>query len=92
MHAILEVGRNKGLAHMHMHMYECEGPLSYKGMLCAGILVEFENELALGPRVLREWFCQVFQELFNPGNALFIASPIDWRRFFPNPEQIHHFD
>ncbi|XP_010252668.1 PREDICTED: E3 ubiquitin-protein ligase UPL5-like isoform X2 [Nelumbo nucifera] len=53
--------------------------------LHGGLFMEFKNEEATGPGVLREWFCLVCQELFNPKNALFLACPNDRRRFFPNP-------
>ncbi|MCL7045703.1 hypothetical protein MKW94_020938 [Papaver nudicaule] len=50
-----------------------------------GLFMEFKNEEATGPGVLREWFCLVCQAIFNPQNALFLACPDDNRRFFPNP-------
>ncbi|XP_076916646.1 E3 ubiquitin-protein ligase UPL5-like [Bidens hawaiensis] len=53
--------------------------------LRGGLFMEFNNEEATGPGVLREWFFLVCQEIFNPQNALFIACPNDRRRFFPNP-------
>nr|XP_027085814.1 E3 ubiquitin-protein ligase UPL5-like isoform X1 [Coffea arabica] len=53
--------------------------------LRAGLFMEFKNEEATGPGVLREWFFLVCQEIFNPQNALFKACPKDRRRFFPNP-------
>ncbi|KAG5561190.1 hypothetical protein RHGRI_004270 [Rhododendron griersonianum] len=53
--------------------------------LRAGLFMEFKNEEATGPGVLREWFCLVCQAIFNPQNALFLACPNDRRRFFPNP-------
>lgn len=53
--------------------------------LHGGIFMEFKNEEATGPGVLREWFCLVCQEIFNPQNALFAACPNDRRRFYPNP-------
>ncbi|KAL3519372.1 hypothetical protein ACH5RR_017521 [Cinchona calisaya] len=53
--------------------------------LRAGLFMEFKNEEATGPGVLREWFFLVCQEIFNPQNALFMACPKDRRRFFPNP-------
>lgn len=53
--------------------------------LHAGLFMEFKNEEATGPGVLREWFCLVCQAIFDPQNALFVACPLDLRRFFPNP-------
>lgn len=53
--------------------------------LHAGLFMEFKNEEATGPGVLREWFFLVCQAIFNPQNALFVACPNDRRRFFPNP-------
>ncbi|KAH7858219.1 hypothetical protein Vadar_021452 [Vaccinium darrowii] len=53
--------------------------------LRSGLFMEFKNEEATGPGVLREWFCLVCQAIFNPQNALFLACPNDRRRFFPNP-------
>ncbi|KAL2473438.1 E3 ubiquitin-protein ligase [Forsythia ovata] len=53
--------------------------------LRAGLFMEFKNEEATGPGVLREWFFLVCQAIFNPQNALFLACPNDRRRFFPNP-------
>ncbi|XP_057765028.1 E3 ubiquitin-protein ligase UPL5 [Salvia miltiorrhiza] len=53
--------------------------------LRAGLFMEFKNEEATGPGVLREWFFLVCQAIFNPQNALFVACSNDRRRFFPNP-------
>ncbi|KAL7213709.1 hypothetical protein ACSBR2_016272 [Camellia fascicularis] len=53
--------------------------------LHAGLFMEFKNEEATGPGVLREWFFMVCQAIFNPQNALYVACPNDHRRFFPNP-------
>lgn len=53
--------------------------------LRAGLFMEFKNEEATGPGVLREWFFLVCRAIFNPENALFVACPNDRRRFFPNP-------
>ncbi|KAI3882266.1 hypothetical protein MKW92_003202 [Papaver armeniacum] len=50
-----------------------------------GLFMEFKNEEATGPGVLREWFCLVCQAIFNPQNALFLPCEDDNRRFFPNP-------
>lgn len=54
-------------------------------ILQGGISVEFLTEEATGPGVLREWFCLISREIFNPQNALFLSCPNDRRRFFPNP-------
>ncbi|KAJ9562883.1 hypothetical protein OSB04_008043 [Centaurea solstitialis] len=54
-------------------------------MLRGGLFMEFKNEEATGPGVLREWFFLVCRDIFNPQNALFVACPNDRRRFFPNP-------
>ncbi|TQD86710.1 hypothetical protein C1H46_027733 [Malus baccata] len=54
--------------------------------LHGGLFMEFKNEEATGPGVLREWFFLVCQAIFNPQNALFVACPNDCRRFYPNPE------
>ncbi|GJN15803.1 hypothetical protein PR202_gb02745 [Eleusine coracana subsp. coracana] len=53
--------------------------------LCSELKVEFTNEMATGPGVRREWFCMVFQALFDPSQVLFSACPSDRRRFFVNP-------
>nr|KJB57847.1 hypothetical protein B456_009G183200 [Gossypium raimondii] len=53
--------------------------------LHAGLFMEFKNEEATGPGVLREWFLLVCQAIFNPENALFLPCAYDRRRFFPNP-------
>ncbi|BAT77325.1 hypothetical protein VIGAN_01542600 [Vigna angularis var. angularis] len=58
--------------------------------LHAGLFMEFKNEEATGPGVLREWFLLVCQAIFNPQNALFVACPTDRRRFFPNPASRVH--
>ncbi|KAG6495092.1 E3 ubiquitin-protein ligase UPL5-like [Zingiber officinale] len=55
------------------------------GALRGGLLMEFKNEEATGPGVLREWFCLLCREIFNPQNLLFLPCPHDQRRFFPNP-------
>ncbi|KAG2330573.1 hypothetical protein Bca4012_019843 [Brassica carinata] len=55
------------------------------GSLHSGLFMEFKNEEATGPGVLREWFYLVCQEIFNPRNALFRRSADDFRRFSPNP-------
>ncbi|KAK4707279.1 hypothetical protein R3W88_033126 [Solanum pinnatisectum] len=56
-------------------------PSSLRGQL----FIQFENEEATGPGVLREWFSLVYEAIFNPQNALFVSCPNDSRRFFPNP-------
>ena len=56
--------------------------------LHAGLFMEFKNEEATGPGVLREWFFLVCQAIFNPENALFVPCPNDRRRFFPNPGKL----
>ncbi|XP_052182439.1 E3 ubiquitin-protein ligase UPL5-like [Diospyros lotus] len=53
--------------------------------LRGGLFLEFRNEEATGPGVLREWFLLVCQEIFDPQNGLFLACPHDRRRVFPNP-------
>lgn len=53
--------------------------------LHGGLFLEFKNEEATGPGVLREWFCLLCQAIFNPQNVLFLPCPNDRRRFFPNP-------
>lgn len=53
--------------------------------LHGGLFLEFKNEEATGPGVLREWFCLLCQAIFNPQNVLFLPCPDDRRRFFPNP-------
>ncbi|CAM8893561.1 unnamed protein product [Rhodiola kirilowii] len=53
--------------------------------LRAGLFMEFINEEATGPGVVREWFFLVCKEIFNPQNALFIANPNDLTRFYINP-------
>ncbi|XVE51003.1 hypothetical protein DITRI_Ditri02bG0003300 [Diplodiscus trichospermus] len=58
--------------------------------LHAGLFMEFKNEEATGPGVLREWFFLVCQAIFNPENALFVPCSNDRRRFFPNPASRVH--
>ncbi|CAI0374416.1 unnamed protein product [Linum tenue] len=53
--------------------------------LHGGLFMEFKNEEATGPGVMREWFPLVVEAIFNPENALFLACPNDRRRFYPNP-------
>ncbi|KAJ4905755.1 E3 ubiquitin-protein ligase UPL5 [Raphanus sativus] len=55
------------------------------GGLLGGLFMEFKNEEATGPGVLREWFYLVCQEIFTPGRTLFLRSADDFRRFSPNP-------
>ncbi|MCL7044305.1 hypothetical protein MKW94_012246 [Papaver nudicaule] len=54
-------------------------------LLGGRLFLQFKNEEATGPGVLREWFCSVCQAICNPHSALFVACPDDNRRFFPNP-------
>ncbi|XP_024443406.1 E3 ubiquitin-protein ligase UPL5 isoform X2 [Populus trichocarpa] len=54
--------------------------------LHGGLFMEFKNEEATGPGVLREWFFLVTQAIFDPQNALFVACPSDRRRFYPNSD------
>ncbi|XP_051128795.1 E3 ubiquitin-protein ligase UPL5-like [Andrographis paniculata] len=58
--------------------------------LHGAIFMEFKDEEATGPGVLREWFFVVCQAIFNPKNALFVACPDDRKRFFPNPASKVH--
>ncbi|RZS10771.1 hypothetical protein BHM03_00042049 [Ensete ventricosum] len=53
--------------------------------LQGGLFMEFKDEEATGPGVLREWFCLLCQAIFNCDNPLFLPCPRDHRRFFPNP-------
>ncbi|KAF8075419.1 hypothetical protein N665_1095s0010 [Sinapis alba] len=55
------------------------------GGLHGELFMEFKNEEATGPGVLREWFYLVCQEIFSPERTLFIRSADDFRRFSPNP-------
>ncbi|CAL5082050.1 unnamed protein product [Urochloa decumbens] len=52
--------------------------------LRGGLFMEFKNEEATGPGVLREWFCLVCQALFSPKQVLFSPCPEDKRRFYLN--------
>ncbi|KAL5205418.1 hypothetical protein ABZP36_033627 [Zizania latifolia] len=52
--------------------------------LRSGIFMEFKNEEATGPGVLREWFCMVCQALFSPQQVLFLPCPSDRQRFYLN--------
>lgn len=56
--------------------------------LHGGLFMEFKNEEATGPGVLREWFYLVCQEIFNQQNTLFLRSADDFRRFSPNPGKL----
>lgn len=58
------------------------------GALRGGLFMEFKNEEATGPGVLREWFCLLCRAIFNPQNLLFLPCPHDQRRFFPNPGEL----
>nr|CAB3457400.1 unnamed protein product [Digitaria exilis] len=59
--------------------------------LRGGLFMEFKNEEATGPGVLREWFCLVCQALFSPKQVLFSPCPEDKRRFYLNETQVTHF-
>lgn len=59
--------------------------------LHGGLFMEFKNEEATGPGVLREWFCLVCKAIFDPQNALFLPCPNDRRRFYPNPGMLLTF-
>ncbi|XP_077221806.1 ubiquitin protein ligase 5 isoform X2 [Tasmannia lanceolata] len=74
------IDRSQLLAESFEYIGHAE-PESLRG----GLFMEFKNEEATGPGVLREWFCLVCQAIFNPQNALFLSSPNDCRRFYPNP-------
>ncbi|XP_071699945.1 E3 ubiquitin-protein ligase UPL5-like [Rutidosis leptorrhynchoides] len=74
------IGRSQLLAESFEYISGAE-PKTLQG----GIFMEFKNEEATGPGVLREWFFLVCQAIFDPQNALFVACPNDRRRFFPNP-------
>ncbi|ERN18300.1 hypothetical protein AMTRI_Chr10g5200 [Amborella trichopoda] len=50
-----------------------------------GLLVDFKDEEAIGPGVVREWFRLVSHGIFDARNSLFLQCPNDRRRFFPNP-------
>ncbi|XP_040383411.1 E3 ubiquitin-protein ligase UPL5 isoform X2 [Oryza brachyantha] len=56
--------------------------------LHSGLFMEFKNEEATGPGVLREWFFVVCQALFNPQQVLFSPCPSDRKRFFLNGRRI----
>ncbi|KAM6585610.1 hypothetical protein CsatB_012612 [Cannabis sativa] len=74
------IDRSQLLAESFEYILKTE-PQSLHG----GLFMEFKNEEATGPGVLREWFFLVCQAIFNPENALFVACPNDCRRFYPNP-------
>uniref|UniRef100_A0A804QCX6 HECT-type E3 ubiquitin transferase n=2 Tax=Zea mays TaxID=4577 RepID=A0A804QCX6_MAIZE len=57
--------------------------------LHGALFMEFKNEEATGPGVLREWFCLVCQALFSPKQVLFSPCPEDKRRFYLNESQEH---
>ncbi|KAK9706327.1 hypothetical protein RND81_07G116800 [Saponaria officinalis] len=77
------IDRSQLLAESFEYISNAEPP-----SLHAGLFMEFKNEEATGPGVLREWFCLVCQAIFDPQNALFVACPLDRRRFYPNPGRI----
>ncbi|CAJ1962632.1 unnamed protein product [Sphenostylis stenocarpa] len=58
--------------------------------LRSGLFMEFKNEEATGPGVLREWFVLVCRGIFDSRHALFVACPNDCRRFYPNPASKVH--
>ncbi|GAU29867.1 hypothetical protein TSUD_379570 [Trifolium subterraneum] len=76
------IGRSEVLAESFEYISRAR-PTSLEG----GLFMEFRNEEATGPGVLREWFVLVCKEIFNPKNALFVACPNDHRRFFPNADR-----
>ncbi|KAG5584718.1 hypothetical protein H5410_045152 [Solanum commersonii] len=76
---MLREGRHKNEEFYEMLI--CRSRLSLRGQL----FIQFENEEATGPGVLREWFSLVCEAIFNPQNTLFVSCPNDGRRFFPNP-------
>ncbi|KAI3971659.1 hypothetical protein MKW92_021852 [Papaver armeniacum] len=65
--------------------FEYISKANVKDLRYGRLFMEFKNEVATGPGVLREWFCAVCQAICNPQNALYLACPDDKRRFFPNP-------
>ncbi|PKA51342.1 E3 ubiquitin-protein ligase UPL5 [Apostasia shenzhenica] len=56
--------------------------------LHGGLYLEFKNEEATGPGVLREWFCLLCRAITSAQNVLFLPCPNDRRRFFPNPASV----
>ncbi|XP_078445973.1 ubiquitin protein ligase 5 [Wolffia australiana] len=79
MHEML-IDRSSILTESFEYIYNADA-LSLQG----GLFVEFKNEEATGPGVLREWFCLLCREIFNDANVLFRSCPLDRRRFYPNP-------
>ncbi|RZC46130.1 hypothetical protein C5167_039076 [Papaver somniferum] len=71
--------------HLLAESFEYISKADAKDLHGGGLFMEFKNEEATGPGVLREWFCLVCQAIFNPQNALFLPCEDDNRRFFPNP-------
>lgn len=61
---------------------------AYPKLLRGDLFIEFKNEEAIGPGVLREWFFMVCREMFNPQKALFVSCPNDRRRFLPNSRKL----
>lgn len=55
------------------------------GSLQDGLSIQFKNEIATGPGVLREWLDLVCKGIFDPGNALFTTNPNNHRSFYINP-------
>lgn len=82
MHEML-IDRSQLLAESYEYIGQAEA-----STLHGGIFMEFKNEEATGPGVLREWFCLLCQSIFNPQNVLFMACPMDQRRFYPNPTSV----
>ncbi|XP_031396286.1 E3 ubiquitin-protein ligase UPL5 isoform X2 [Punica granatum] len=74
------IDRSQLLAESFNYVSEAD-PESLHGNL----FMEFKNEEATGPGVVREWFFLVCQAIFNQENALFVACPNDCSRFYPNP-------
>ncbi|RZC51205.1 hypothetical protein C5167_019637 [Papaver somniferum] len=70
--------------------FEYISKANVKDLRYGRLFMEFKNEVATGPGVLREWFCAVCQAIYNPQNALYLACPDDKRRFFPNPASDVH--
>ncbi|XP_031396287.1 E3 ubiquitin-protein ligase UPL5 isoform X3 [Punica granatum] len=77
------IDRSQLLAESFNYVSEAD-PESLHGNL----FMEFKNEEATGPGVVREWFFLVCQAIFNQENALFVACPNDCSRFYPNPDAL----
>jgi hypothetical protein len=74
------IDRNQLLAESFEYITQADA-----SSLHGGLFMEFKNEEATGPGVLREWFCLVCRAIFSPQNVLFLPCANDKRRFFPNP-------